>query len=81
MKHTSGPWQVNGSEITARGAWMLTVCSVGRDANARLIAASPDLLKACKLLHDADNACIGTEYGNQLLHEALKLARSAMKLI
>ena len=58
-KHTPGPWKINGSLITSQAAMALTVASayppkVGnaprdmdeRDANARLIAAAPDMRAA-----------------------------------
>lgn len=51
-KHTPGPWQVCGTEIWAgrrritigRGAYDEKDAAV-RNANARLISASPDLLR------------------------------------
>jgi hypothetical protein len=57
-KHTPGPWQVNHNDPTqvcdadgvVRGCAPVAHCSIGtaseRKANARLIAAAPDLLKA-----------------------------------
>ncbi len=63
MSHTPGPWQVNGSTIEQdHAAFPETnvVASVydGRDApidgtpdaNARLIAAAPDLLEALRIM-------------------------------
>jgi hypothetical protein len=59
VKHTPGPWLVVGDadpEVHAEdGTWIVNqVCSGAGDenddgmANARLIAAAPDLLAACK---------------------------------
>lgn len=57
-KHTPGPWETGGYTITARGGRML-IAKLYRaqaqddfksDANARLIAAAPDLLTACRHL-------------------------------
>jgi hypothetical protein len=52
--------------------------SVNQKANARLIAAAPDLLAACYDLATADSAIIGTEYGNELLGKAVLAARAAI---
>lgn len=58
-KHTAGPWHVFKDEINDGDG--LTVARVVRfvplyreqsDANARLIAAAPDLLEACKAIVD-----------------------------
>lgn len=64
-RHTPGPWRINGSLITSQAAMALQVAIVyppkvgnaprdidERDANARLIAAAPDLLDALRLLLD-----------------------------
>ena len=62
MTHTLGPWQIGGELISQKGANM-EIASVWShsanrrfspsqseaDANARLIAAAPDLLAACEL--------------------------------
>jgi len=56
-KHTPGPWAVNdGQEVVAddgAGTRLLCRCHAGhyeeRSANARLIAAAPDLLAALKV--------------------------------
>lgn len=58
MSHTPGPWKANGNCVdTGRGAAPVA-CAYDPDdhnhvneickANARLIAAAPDLLAACK---------------------------------
>lgn len=56
-KHTPGPWKIDGNQVKwiDHGKWHC-VASVnnklltqgGNEANARLIAASPELLEACK---------------------------------
>jgi hypothetical protein len=53
--HTPGPWKFERETKTIRSArenyWLATMESwdgaVDHDANAQLIAAAPDLLKAC----------------------------------
>ena len=59
-KHTPGPWMATGHETDPRwqvfyrhssgGLVRVAICDDDRDdgANARLIAAAPDLLDACK---------------------------------
>lgn len=47
-KHTPGPWHVSGKATInhpVRG-WIASVSPVDRAANARLIAAAPELLEA-----------------------------------
>ncbi|HEJ1718327.1 hypothetical protein [Pseudomonas aeruginosa] len=62
MKHTPGPWFINGHErytkyVEARigGGWVQEVAACGptenpeqQEANARLCAAAPELLEACQ---------------------------------
>ena len=59
MKHTPGPWEVIQPDKNHPSRAMVAACNGGVDiynvplteetkANARLIAASPDLLAACK---------------------------------
>lgn len=55
VKHTPGPWKNRkGSGVISSGKWhkLATAHTTGttgeRDANARLIAAAPELLEACK---------------------------------
>ncbi len=56
-KHTPGPWRVTGPNVRAGHALLAIVCDHWADektpepekeANARLIAAAPDLLDALK---------------------------------
>ncbi|MFN7882944.1 MAG: hypothetical protein ACK5PF_08010 [bacterium] len=71
-KHTPGPWsaQTNGAQWVVHAGRKQRVASVhtglvGQEANARLIAAAPDLLAAGRLLlracdeGDADMAMDG----------------------
>lgn len=54
MKYTPGPWKVSkdGCDIdNVGGAGVCTLyADETSDANARLIAAAPDLLEACKAI-------------------------------
>lgn len=49
--HTPGPWRVDGDGVLTAGGWVVAMChrfpdnnDLARPANARLIAAAPDLL-------------------------------------
>lgn len=51
--HTPGPWSATGYHVEARAGAIATVCDAGDgdtegDANARLMAAAPDLLAALR---------------------------------
>jgi hypothetical protein len=60
-KHTPGPWIVEGNGITVRQdrkhaskicqAFEVYMCRQEREANARLIAAAPDMLAALEEAH------------------------------
>jgi hypothetical protein len=67
-KHTPGPWWLAGKSQVRYGAgnragWVATVARQNRDANARLIAAAPDLLAALRAVLDRDmrNTCTHEE--------------------
>ena len=47
-QHTPGPWNVDGAEITDGKEPLALCCST--EANARLIAAAPELLEALTTL-------------------------------
>ncbi len=48
-KHTPGPWHVGRDGwILSKNPVAIAEVYVNEKANARLIAAAPDLLKACK---------------------------------
>lgn len=68
-KHTPGPWKIidttrcNGYEIfrigvgnNVGGSWAESITSGDRDANARLIAAAPDLLESLRFVCSACRA-------------------------
>ena len=53
--HTPGPWSLEEGRVLTEGGWLLaslpyTLGDEEDRANARLIAAAPDLLEACKAL-------------------------------
>ncbi len=59
MSHTPGPWDINDfrpNEIVRvdNPDWVITTVSSSPNllANARLIAAAPELLEACELAHE-----------------------------
>ena len=50
-KHTPGPWSINGNKIDGNGYHIVSVNSHRTsegEANARLIAAAPELLEIVK---------------------------------
>src|ERR1700676_739230 len=59
MTHTPGPWLYDGMAIHTNDGIMIaglsSVCKTAKeiDANARLIAAAPELLAACRAQHEA----------------------------
>ena len=65
MKHTPGPWYIDPIKAHANGnrrimAEQCTPVAVVPEhlaADARLIAAAPDLLEALKMVRDADDDC------------------------
>lgn len=59
MKHTPGPWRIEDETriMPPLNATQLPICKMGSlqhpqsmEANARLIAAAPELLAVCKLV-------------------------------
>jgi hypothetical protein len=66
-KHTPGPWRYeyepgyNGELIAANGTVIAEFISEPRPPNARLIAAAPDLLRACQDLLDRYKFVVGNE--------------------
>jgi hypothetical protein len=87
MKHTPTPWQMEKGELSS--AWFIhnsgsEVCLVPKntmyqEANARLIAAAPDLLAACekavKNLETKVNAHSYVEPTIDMIKEAIKKAK------
>ncbi len=57
--HTPGPWELRGSRLVTDSQGVLIAENIGAnypgtpEANARLIAAAPDLLAACKRMSEA----------------------------
>ena len=86
-QHTPGPWRSSGSltiyiEARLGDGWIQEVCSVGpteadkgygeqQQANARLIAAAPDLLEALQ-------AVLANSLDSKGLADAHKQARAAI---
>ena len=85
-EHTPGPWTVeyddDGVEIRAAGDLMGTIIHGGAmDANARLIAASPDLLAAAKAA--LDRLCdpyLGEDDGERQRPEIAALEQAIAKV-
>ena len=91
MTHTPGPWKIikpkvgADFEICARGKYSIAVAfsdSMDGEANARLIAATPDMLDALREMVDAFADCAGdTRDAEQASREfnALDSARAAIR--
>ena len=87
-QHTPGPWQYWPSigQVNRPGD-PNQICNIPpngdkkpadeNDANARLIAAAPELLEACKAILDIDNPPAGEE-GHIDYGTALGMARAAI---
>ena len=85
--HTPGPWHVSDdmygvgnllvAGVTASNAEPIANCGLGKTgkANARLIAAAPELLDA---LQTAAMALIGYTHRNEIIENALDSARAAI---
>ena len=92
MKHTPGPWEVSqycslgaGAQLGIKGPerprlWSYCIyqneTDVQASANARLIAAAPDLLEACEKLVKAYEECDFEDYGQD---SALTKGKQAIK--
>lgn len=80
-KHTPGPWSRSGTHIRYQknpGAYRFDIAEVFRDvgaltsvANARLIAAAPELLEALRIVH--------SEMGKRISHDAFEEFSEACK--
>ncbi len=96
MKHTPGPWQVNHNDPLhvcdadgeSRGCSPIAFVQVANDgrwaarANARLIAAAPDLLEALQsvlftLEQEGDSSVIAPAYRAHLAAEIRAAIRAA----
>lgn len=81
--HTPGPWELREVEglfaIAHPRGWVLESNNEQQDrADARLIAAAPDLLAACLAFIEADNQC-GANLAFVMAQEAVKKAGIAPK--
>ncbi len=85
-KHTPGPWTIVGADRFATGIWgpkaedvVPATSAPMLQANARLIAAAPDLLEALKVLHAAGNTVspLSGDYGNASV-KAVRIAGKFM---
>ena len=81
MNYTKGPWIQRGKFIEAVGGHTIATCGMEtRDykiigANARLIAAAPDLYEACQAaLECLENNGFGKAYVEDILRAAIKKA-------
>ena len=89
-KHTPGPWTADGTRIKAyRDNGYTKICKVGDvwpartdEANARLIAAAPELLEELmsareSMLQDkvAYNQRLGADYDTAYAHAILSLSK------
>ena len=80
-KHTPGPWKVVGTEIwgarvkiaSGRGAYDEKDRQKNK-ANARLIAAAPDLLKVCKVALVKWSFPVGAAFVEKQLEDAIAKA-------
>jgi hypothetical protein len=88
MAHTEGPWwacppDADGGNWEVEDGYGHTATVYGDDepaaANARLVAAAPDLLAACHKLIDSDAAVEEDERKHQLLLAKLLAARAVAK--
>src|SRR5690554_4441232 len=78
-KHTPGPWAHRNGRIFAADHESLTIANVARSAdgdyspaNARLIAAAPELLQSCRgMLHALEKDCRDTDQWAALMGEAV----------
>ena len=78
MTHTPGPWTISGWAIRMSGGHKLANFDMMPDkANARLIAAAPELLEACEATLDALTELIGADY--DLTGEQAKLRAAIAK--
>lgn len=77
-QHTPGPWRIGDAGFTVfgppkPGALPETIAPVKNRANARLIAAAPDLLTAVEALLDCEPALLSAKE-----RKAYAIARAAI---
>lgn len=84
-KHTKGKWYAvdsSGTVIAAKGEKYTTICKVLNiseegDANAKLIAAAPDMLEAlieAKRMYEEVQPCGGWQGVYEMIESAIKKA-------
>lgn len=82
-KHTLGPWRIAGKGAIRAGesAWVADVNWHNREANARLIAAAPELLEALILAREEleryEEDRTGERYNNTVINAAIAKAVSS----
>jgi hypothetical protein len=85
-KHTPGPWEIDGSDIRQQGGYNIATMrcfgthalSVAKEANARLIAAAPDLLAMLIACEDQLRGVTGALPGSDSA-EVCAAARAAIE--
>lgn len=87
-KHTPGPWEVrhdDAEKVEANDGEGVAVMSGGhrgtveRAANARLIAAAPELLAALRIIAEWDPAASPNEPGGMSIMDAIDIAQAAIR--
>jgi hypothetical protein len=73
-QHTPGPWPAPEEDCGSGGSWydIDGICRfVSKEADARLIAAAPELLAALEEMFDTDPSCTPST-------KAMKMGRAAI---
>ena len=87
MSHTKGEWRISGLYIISRQNKedYIRICqNLSSDADARLIAAAPDLLEACKVWEKVEsemsdnNPCPDLALRAQYRKDAVALTKVAI---
>ena len=93
--HTPGPWRIRGRTNIQAGESVQVACAgfkmgdwpreayAEEEANARLIAAAPDLAEVCRMLlmdltTDAARRALCGAYGEKAWRDRIDLARAAL---
>lgn len=78
--HTPGPWSIDTENDVTSDAGLVAVvvgCNPKTVANARLIAAAPELAEALRILYDFQNGLPLEKYRDQWT-QAMTLAETAL---
>ncbi len=78
---TASPWVINGQDIIGDGQVEYICTWSGRPANARLIAAAPDMLEALEAMLGINSDGIETragDTGHVDYSDTVKMAKSAI---